>query len=297
MTLQQIRYFLEVASTQRFTAAANNLYIAQSSLSYAIHELEHELGVPLFARNVNKKVTLTEYGETFRPYAEQIFQLLSEGENALKSLKNPLTGTVKLGFCYCFTNSDIPGVLRQFYEQNPNCDINIDFTVDNGSTRIDEEMQLGRYDLLVTTSSSVDGCEGTQIGTQRLNLYVSNDHPLASLKSITLPETEGETVIGISPGGNLDGHIKEMYGEYGMKPEIMYCPDWLTQFGYVAMRYGIAISSGMPVYREYIQEIPLNHPKATRGLYMFWPKNRKLSKATIFVRDFIIDYTREHPTT
>ena len=86
MTLQQIKYFLEVAQTRRFTAAANNLYVAQSSLSYAIRELEHELGVPLFARNVNKKVTLTEYGETFLPYAEQLFAVLREGEGALQNL-------------------------------------------------------------------------------------------------------------------------------------------------------------------------------------------------------------------
>lgn len=69
MTLQQIKYFLEVAKTQKFTLAAKNLFVAQSGLSYAIHELEHELGVPLFVRNANKKVTLTEYGEKYLPYS------------------------------------------------------------------------------------------------------------------------------------------------------------------------------------------------------------------------------------
>lgn len=55
MTLQQIKYFLEVAKTQNFTVAAKNLFVAQSSLSYAIRELERELAIPLFVRHIKKK--------------------------------------------------------------------------------------------------------------------------------------------------------------------------------------------------------------------------------------------------
>lgn len=293
MTLQQIRYFLEVAETHKFTAAANNLFVAQSSLSYAIHELEHELGVPLFARNVNKKVVLTEYGETFLPYAKQLFLTLKKGENALKKLKNPLTGTVKFGFCYCFTTSDVPQLLRNFYDDNPNCDINLEFTVDNGMTKIDEEMQLGRYDLLLTTSPEVEGCTGTELTTQTLKVYVSNDHPLASRDSLTIENLANETIIGVTQGGNLDIHIREMFSNHSLKPNFAYCQDWLTQFGYVAMRYGVAISSGMPVYRQYINEIILDDEQATRPLFLHWSKAKKISKATMFVRDYMLENINE----
>ena len=78
MTLQQLKYFLEIAKTKNFSTAAKNLFVAQSSVSYAIHELEQELKVPLFVRDVNRKVTLTEYGEKYLPYAERIFNLLDE---------------------------------------------------------------------------------------------------------------------------------------------------------------------------------------------------------------------------
>lgn len=36
MTLTQLRSFLEVCRARNFTAAAANLYVSQSSLSYAI---------------------------------------------------------------------------------------------------------------------------------------------------------------------------------------------------------------------------------------------------------------------
>ena len=47
MEINQMRYFLEVASTQHVTRSAERLHIAQPALSKAIHNLEQELGVPL----------------------------------------------------------------------------------------------------------------------------------------------------------------------------------------------------------------------------------------------------------
>lgn len=53
MTLTQLEYFLEIARTRSFTEAASNLFVSQSSLSYAIRELENELDVSLFVRRLN----------------------------------------------------------------------------------------------------------------------------------------------------------------------------------------------------------------------------------------------------
>ena len=112
MTLLQLKYFLEAAKAGSFTLAANNLFVAPSSLSYAIHELEHELGVPLFVRSAGKKkIELTEYGRKYLPYSEQIFTLLDAGETELKTLKDPLSGVVRLGFYYCVSANDCTELL------------------------------------------------------------------------------------------------------------------------------------------------------------------------------------------
>lgn len=291
MTLQQIKYFLEVAKTQKITLAAKNLFVAQSGLSYAIHELEHELGVPLFVRNANKKVTLTEYGEKYLPYAEQIFKVLDEGDAALKSMKDPLSGTVKLGFFYCVSNSEIPKIFRQFYADNPNCNIFLDFSVNQGSGLIDDQLLLGTYDLILSTSSGINGCEAAKIGAQKLYVLMADNHHLASRKSITLKELDGEPILNINPNSNLDMWIREMFSREGIKPDISYCPDWMTQFGYVAMNYGVAITPSMPLYTDYTVEVELENDMVWRDLYLIWPKNRKLTKATEFVRDYIIETT------
>ena len=71
MTLDQIRYVLEIAKCQSINKAANNLFISQSSLSNAIKNLENELNEPLFIRT-NRGVTLTKFGETFVSYIEPL---------------------------------------------------------------------------------------------------------------------------------------------------------------------------------------------------------------------------------
>ena len=66
MTLQQLTYFLAAAERGSFSAAAEELHMAQPSLSEQIRRLEAELGVPLFAR-AGRGLALTEAGRLLRP--------------------------------------------------------------------------------------------------------------------------------------------------------------------------------------------------------------------------------------
>lgn len=295
MTLQQIKYFIEVADTKRFTAAANNLFIAQSSLSYAISELEHELGVPLFIRNANKKVALTEYGKAFLPHAHDVFNAVDAGQKELKNMQDPSSGTVNMGFFYCVANSEIPSIFRHFYADNPDSNIFIDFGVNQGHGTIDTEVQLGKYDMIVSTSDYIKDCSSAKIGRQKLGLIVPNNHKLAKQASVSIQDIVAETIVGVNPGSSVDMWIREKYRQCNAKPDIFYVPDWSTQFTKVSMGYGVAISPSMPYNKNYISELEIDDPAVWRNLYLAWPENRKLSKAAEFVRNYIIDLTSVTP--
>ena len=64
MEWQQLEYFNVVAQTEHFTNAAEQLSIAQPTLSRSISKLESELGVPLFERK-GRQVILNRYGRLF----------------------------------------------------------------------------------------------------------------------------------------------------------------------------------------------------------------------------------------
>ena len=61
VTLQQLMYFVAVANVRSFTRAADQVGVAQPTLSRALRALEDELGSPLINRG--SAVTLTPAGE------------------------------------------------------------------------------------------------------------------------------------------------------------------------------------------------------------------------------------------
>ncbi|GAA1412673.1 LysR family transcriptional regulator [Glutamicibacter uratoxydans] len=71
LTLQQLRYFIAVATEGSISAAADLLYVAQPSMSAAMKELEARLGRTLLVRSA-KGVTLTVEGAEFLGYARQV---------------------------------------------------------------------------------------------------------------------------------------------------------------------------------------------------------------------------------
>lgn len=71
MLPEDINMFLVLAEMKSYTAAADMLYISQSSLSKRIQKLEQSEGVKLFTRTT-KSVELSQYGEVYYKYAKQI---------------------------------------------------------------------------------------------------------------------------------------------------------------------------------------------------------------------------------
>lgn len=76
MDICDVEAFWAVADTRSFSKAADSLFITQSTVSYRIKRLEDELGYQLIKRNRgDKRVNLTEKGETFEYLAQQWINL------------------------------------------------------------------------------------------------------------------------------------------------------------------------------------------------------------------------------
>ncbi|MGO3886830.1 MAG: LysR family transcriptional regulator, partial [Mycetocola sp.] len=73
ITLQQLRYFVEVAAEGSISAAADLLYVSQPTMSAALKDLESRVGCTLFIRSA-RGVTLTEDGTEFLGYARQVVE-------------------------------------------------------------------------------------------------------------------------------------------------------------------------------------------------------------------------------
>ena len=87
MNTEELRTFIFLSKVKNFTLAAEQLSVAQSTVTNRISELEKEVGKKLFRRG-SKTVALTEEGEIFLSFAERILELESssiEEMNAVSS--------------------------------------------------------------------------------------------------------------------------------------------------------------------------------------------------------------------
>ena len=96
MTIIQINYFLAAASGGSLTRAAEDLGVAQPSLSEQIRKLEQHLGVPLFAR-AKQGLTLTEAGQRFLPHAQRVARDYSEAVDSVAGIRDLEAGSVSFG--------------------------------------------------------------------------------------------------------------------------------------------------------------------------------------------------------
>ena len=73
MNTEELKTFIFLSKVKNFTLAAEQMFIAQSTVTNRISELEKEVGKRLFSRG-SKTVTLTEEGKIFLKYAERIIE-------------------------------------------------------------------------------------------------------------------------------------------------------------------------------------------------------------------------------
>lgn len=95
MDTQTLRTFLLLAKVKNFTQTAEQLFVAQSTVTNRIADLEAELGTPLFTRT-KRTVTLTAEGFAFEQYARRILELEEAAFQELNSVRH-LSRTIHIG--------------------------------------------------------------------------------------------------------------------------------------------------------------------------------------------------------
>jgi DNA-binding transcriptional LysR family regulator len=125
-TLDQLRVFLTVVETGSFAAAARKLNRATSVVSYAIANLEAQLGVSLFDRESTRKPQLTDPGRTVLAEARTIYGGIDGLRAKVRGLLQGLESEVHLALDVMLPASRVVDALKSFRAEFP--------TVGRGST-------------------------------------------------------------------------------------------------------------------------------------------------------------------
>ena len=195
MTLQQLKYVIEVADRGSITEAAKSLFIAQPSLSAAIHELEAETDTKIFKRS-SRGVLITPEGAELLGYARQVVQqaaLIEDKYIARSSVRQRFSVSTQH---YSFTSSAFVELVRaqggEAYE----------FTLREGKTydTINDVRTL-RSEMGVIYLSSFNeavirkmlreaNLVFSELFSARPHIFVGRNNPLAGRESVTLADLE-----------------------------------------------------------------------------------------------------------
>lgn len=145
MDIRTMQYYLAVVREGTISAAAEALHVAQPSLSRQMKDLEEELGVSLFERG-NRKITLTEEGMVLRKRAEEMVRLMQMTEEEISSIKNHVSGSVRIGAGESISFHYLSRAAASLAEEHPD----IRFHITSGDTQdLMDELNNGLIDFAV----------------------------------------------------------------------------------------------------------------------------------------------------
>jgi len=142
MTLQQLRYFLAAAEHGSFSAAAEELLMAQPSLSDQIRRLEAELGVALFAR-AGRRLELTEAGRMLRPHAERTLAAAEDALESVKAVRTLTGGTASFGTFGSAHHYLLGGLVQDFRRRYPDVRVRV---IGQNSVEVADAVREGRLE-------------------------------------------------------------------------------------------------------------------------------------------------------
>lgn len=118
MELSEIEAFVTISRSGGFTRAAGMLHLSQPAISRRIELLERELGAPLFER-IPSGIRLTDAGQAFLPYAQQVLATIQDGTAAVHALEEEEKGTITLALVGTLASTQLTSNLQAFHTAYP----------------------------------------------------------------------------------------------------------------------------------------------------------------------------------
>lgn len=215
-TLPQLSVFEAVARLGNFTRAAEELYMAQPTVSVHVKKLTETVGLPLFEQ-VGRKVYLTEAGVVLHAACKDIFRTLAGVEDAYAQMRSLERGRLRVAVSTT-GKYFVPRLLAAFVKAHPG--IEISMQVHNRQGLIDR-LAANEDDLYLFANPPSEPEVVTQVILP--NPYVAfakADHPLAHKKRIGFERFAQEPLLLREPGSGTHMVTMSCFEQRGLLPNV-----------------------------------------------------------------------------
>ncbi|MCG2784757.1 MAG: LysR family transcriptional regulator [Anaerolineae bacterium] len=285
MELKQVEYFLKVVETGSFSAAADELYISQSSLSKQIMALENELGFPLFDRS-KRKIVITPAGKTFLSHARNLHSAYQSMLAEVAPYKTvPSLSIIAIPV---IAQYEIASQVARFKQANPEVQLALE---EREAAAILPALNNRQFDLAFLRDNYLDKTiyNYIEVAHDHFQVILSRQHPLAGKPQLALAQLANENFIMFDKGTGVHELTVDACRTVGFEPRIFYASLRVESIlGLVASNSGVALM--MKKIFDYhkhpeVVAIPL-YETISSNLVLAWPKQKKLSEAALSFVDF-----------
>lgn len=220
LDLHKLNIFTTVVRTGSFSAAAEQLLLSQPAVSQHVHDLETSLGTQLFMRG-RRGVATTAAGAQLYDYAQAIFRLVAEAENAVTDVANLTAGQLAVGATPGVSVYLLPEPIQDFHGRYPNLNV----IVRTGTTpEIMADLHRGQLDLGVIEGEVAENADDAlavqplQVVEQRL--VVGRRHPWWGRATVNMAELNGQTFVMRQRNSQTRIWLDALLQEHAIRPRI-----------------------------------------------------------------------------
>jgi DNA-binding transcriptional LysR family regulator len=219
LTLNQLRYFCELADAGNFGRAAERLHMTQPPLSRQIAGLESELGTELFERGP-KGVTLTAAGRQLLVDAREVLRLAALAQRNVVAARRGETGQLSLGFTMCAAYSVVPVLTRLYKAAFPKVEFRVREMM---PVVLDRALREGDIDLGISFPG-LDG-PGTMsrlLLREPMSVVLPVNHGLARVRRLNVKNLSAESflIVPRDQAPSLHDNVVQRCQSAGFTPKI-----------------------------------------------------------------------------
>ena len=216
MRIEQLQAFIAITETGNFGQAAKKCGVTQSTISRQIQSLEQDLGLPLFHRSTQAKLTIG--GEKLLPRAQKICQ---EWYKACQECSDLVAGK-QPELCVAAIHSVcahyLPPILRQFCVDYPEVQLRVTAL---GSDRALKVLRDGLIDLAIvmnnrflTASTEI---EIAVLYEEQIDVLMAANHPLSKFKTVDALELVKYPQIVFKDGYGMQRLVQQWFANQNIQ--------------------------------------------------------------------------------
>ncbi len=212
MRIEQLQAFLAITEIGNFGQAAKKCGVTQSTISRQVQSLENALGVALFHRSHQAKLTVA--GERFLPHARKICQEWSMGTKELDDLMAGKQPELCVAAIHSVCSYHLPPVLRTFCREYPHVQLRVTAL---GSDRALKVLRDGLVDVAVVMNNPAFMASPEMVVDklfeEPIEVLMAANHPLTTYNQLAWSELTAYPHVVFKDGYGMQRLVQNWFSQ------------------------------------------------------------------------------------